>query len=158
MNILDTHNHKLRFTIDKDAPEKYMKRWKKFKSDCESGNNRHIVEQIKNNCKLHKNKNLPYLERVEGGMGGNNNRTDKQIRFRDYESWSKCPIYIDNDIIFDRIENSEIEKWTYSELDDIMYAFIKTANYNVKAEYIRGCIEMRNKNVYSDNYLDSDSD
>ena len=54
------------------------------KSDCESGNNRHIVEQIKNNCKLHKNKNLPYLERVEGGMGGNNNRTDKQIRFRDY--------------------------------------------------------------------------
>ena len=158
MNILDTHNHKLRFNIDKDVPEKYMKRWKKFKSDCESGNNRHIVEQIKNNCKLQQNKNLPYLDRCEGGMGGNNNRTDKQIRFRDYELWSKCPIYIDNDIIFDRIENSEIEKWTYSELDDIMYAFIKTANYNVKAEYIRGCIEMRNKNVYSDNYLDSDSD
>ena len=30
MNILETHNHKLRFNIDKDAPEKYMKRWKKF--------------------------------------------------------------------------------------------------------------------------------
>ena len=135
-----------------------MKKWKEFKSKCESGNNRHIVEQIKNYCKLQQNKNLPYLDRVEGGMGGNNNTSDKQIRFRDYTIWCNDPRYIDNDIIFDRIENTKIEKWTYSELDDIICAFIKTANYYVKAECINGCIEMINENAYSDKYLDSDSE
>ena len=146
MNILDTHIHKVRFYIDKDAPDKYMKNWDEFKLKCEYGDNKQIVEQIKSYCKLPQNKNIPYLNRKEGGMGGNNNIVHKQIRFRDYKLWSKSPRYNDSYIIFDRIENTDIEKWTYEELDDIIYGFIKTANYNIKAECVNGSIEMINEN------------
>ena len=158
MNILDTHIHKLRFYIDKDAPVNYMESWNEFKLKCEQGNNKQIVEQIKSYCKLPQNKNIPYLNRKEGGMGGNNNIINKQIRFRDCILWSKSPRYNDSDIIFDRIENTDIEKWTYEELDDIIYGFIKTVNYNIKAECVNGCIEMINENILSDYYLDSDSE
>ena len=46
----------LRFFIDKDAPKEYIKRWKEFKKKCESGKNKHIVDQIKSYCKLENNK------------------------------------------------------------------------------------------------------
>jgi hypothetical protein len=144
MNILDTHEHKLCFRIDANAPPDYMKRWKTFKQKCESGENELIVEQIKGYCKLKQNKNLPYLNRKEGGMGGGDNKINKQVRFRDYKLWSKLPKYIDNDIIIDRVYNTETEKWTYDELDDLIYAFIKTARYNVQADCVKGCIEMVN--------------
>jgi len=159
MNILDTHEHKLCFRIDKDAPPDYMKRWKTFKQKCESGENELIVEQIKGYCKLKQNKNLPYLNRKEGGMGGNNNIIHKQVRFRDYNLWSKLPKYIDNDIIIDMVYNTETEKWTYDELDDLIYAFIKTANYNVQAECVRGCIEMFSpKMLHDDEVYDCDEE
>lgn len=118
-----------------------MKRWKKFKYDCECSNNKHIVEQVKSQCKLEQNKLLPYLNRFEGGMGGDNNLIHKQIRFRDYYIWSQIPWCVDNDIVFDRIEDKEEDKWTYEELEDIIDAFIETANYNLKSECVRGHIE-----------------
>ena len=34
MNILNTHVHELIIYIDKDAPSKYMKLWKEFKTKC----------------------------------------------------------------------------------------------------------------------------
>lgn len=153
MNMLNTHNHRLVFCIDDDAPEEYIKRWNEFKLKCESGKNKHIVEQIKEYCKLETNKALPYLNRMEGGIGGDNNMTHKQLRFRNSIFGIKG-----NDIIFDQVINTDTEKWTYDELDDIIYAFIKTANYNVNADCVRGYIEMKNKSSDSDNYLDSDSD
>jgi hypothetical protein len=153
MNILNTHNHRLVFCIDDDAPEEYIKRWNEFKLKCESGKNKHIVEQIKEYCKLETNKAMPYLNRMEGGMGGDNNMIHKQLRFRNSIFGIKG-----NDIIFDQVINTDTEKWTYDELDDVIYAFIKTANYNVKADCVRGYIEMKNKTSDSDNYLDSDSD
>jgi hypothetical protein len=151
--MLNTHNHRLVFCIDDDAPEEYIKRWNEFKLKCESGKNKHIVEQIKEYCKLETNKALPYLNRMEGGIGGDNNMTHKQLRFRNSIFGIKG-----NDIIFDQVINTDTEKWTYDELDDIIYAFIKTANYNVNADCVRGYIEMKNKSSDSDNYLDSDSD
>ena len=36
-----------------------------FKIECESGNNRHIVEQIKEYSKLEKIKNIPYLKMLK---------------------------------------------------------------------------------------------
>jgi hypothetical protein len=90
---------------------------------------------------------------MEGGIGGDNNMTHKQLRFRNSIFGIKG-----NDIIFDQVINTDTEKWTYDELDDIIYAFIKTANYNVNADCVRGYIEMKNKSSDSDNYLDSDSD
>lgn len=157
MNIINTHEHRLVFSIDNDAPKEYIKKWKDFKLKCEEGEsglstpgpNKNILEQIKENCKLEENKKLPYLKRSEGGLGGDNNIENKQIRFR--ELWyNKLPMYVDNNIIFDQITNGKKELWTYDELDDIIYGFIKTANYIIGAECINGYIELKNWNSYKD--------
>ena len=54
---LDTeaYVYKLRISIDKDSPPDYMKRWLDFKNKCEGtggGENKHIVERIKQSCSL----------------------------------------------------------------------------------------------------------
>ena len=157
MNIINTHEHRLVFRIDNDAPNEYIKKWEEFKFNCECGescptpgSNKNILERMKEYCKLEENKKLPYLKRWEGGLGGNNNIENKQIRFRDYRLWSKLPNYVDNNIIFDQITNGKNELWTYEELDDIIYGFIKTANYFIGAECINGYIELKNRNGYKD--------
>jgi len=151
MKLLNTHVYKLRFSLDNDAPKEYIKRWDEFKYNCENSENEYIVEQIKSYSKL--NKKLPYLNRSEGGMGGDNNLVNKQIRFGFY--WGpndyRCR---DNDIMFDEIINTKKEKWTVKELDDLIYAFIKTANFNVKSNCVTGHIEMFNRNILCDSYLD----
>ena len=157
MDILNTHIHKLRFYMDKDAPSKYMKLWNDFKKKCENGENKHIVEQVKIKCNLIVNKDLHYLERAEGGFGGNNNLVNKQIKFRHQTPWKKYSD--DNDIILHEIISTDNDKWTYDELDDLLYAFIKTANFNVQADCVKGCIEMINKNIYWKDYcIESDNE
>ena len=163
MSILNTYIHKLVFRIDKDAPKEFVKRWQEFKLKCEGGENKHIVEQIKDYCKLEKNKKLPYLNRSEGGMGGDENLLHKQIRFRHIFMGQKLngidiSNYNDDDIVFNEIISTDSDKWTYEELDDLIYAFIKTSNYNVEADCVKGYIEMINENAYSDDYLNSDSE
>jgi hypothetical protein len=148
MNIFDTHRYKLRFSIVKYASEESHIKWQEFKNICESGNNKRIVEEVKDNCVLEQNKILPYLDRVEGGFGGNNNITNKQIRFR-AGFYSDYQLYKDNDIILNQIFSTETEKWTYEELDDLVSAFIKVVeDYIEEKEYIRGCIEMTNRKIY----------
>ena len=129
MNTINTHEHRLVFRIDNDAPKEYIKKWKDLKLKCEGGEsgpstpgpNKYILERMKEYCKLKQNKELPYLKRSEGGLGGDNNIENKQIRFRNYRLWSKLPRYVDNDIIFHQITNGKEELWTYEELDDIIY-------------------------------------
>ena len=147
----ESYIYKLRFSIDKDAPPNYMKRWLEFKNKCENGENRHIVEHVKELCLLQVNKNLPYLERCEGGMGGDDNKLNKQIRFRNGFRWSKIPSLYDNDIVMDEICNTETEKWTYEEMDDLLAAFIKVSEDYVNYEgcgCMRGCIEMTPQDIY----------
>lgn len=158
MNVLNTHIHELRFYIDKDVRLEYIKRWNEFKTKCENGENKHIVEQLKSYCRLNINKDLPYLKREEGGAGGNDNLANKQIRFRDYWSDKDYRYKRDNDIILHEITSTDNEKWTYDELDDLLRAFIKTANFNIKADCVNGCIGMFNKKMLSDYYLASDSE
>lgn len=147
MFILDTHIHKLIFRIDNNAPKKYMDRWNKLKYDCEQGDNKYIIETMKTYCKLEENKNIPYLEREEGGIGGNDNSLNKQIRFlRLYENFYQS--FNERDIILNQIYNTDTEKWTYRELDDLIFAFIKTFNFFVKEECVTGCIEMSNEDGY----------
>lgn len=154
MNILDTYSHKLIFNIDYNAPKKYKEKWNEFKLKCESGNNEYIVERMKHYCRLETNKNLPYLDRVEGGLGGNNNVIHKQIRFRSgsYSSYSKEY----TTIMLDQIISTDIEKWTYNELDDLIYAFIKTANYYMNEECVEGYIGMFNNKILNDSESDSE--
>ena len=86
-------------------------------------------------------------------MGGNSNILNKQIRFRYNINYPKefiMPNDRDNNIIFDQILNAGGEIWTYEELDDIIYGFIKTANEIIKAECVNGFIELKNKNGYDE--------
>ncbi len=152
MNILETHEHTLHFRIDSDAPTKYIERWKEIKRECENGNNQYLVEQIKNYCRIASNKTLPYLERCEGGLGGNNNMFDKQIRFR-----METSIKYDNNILL-YPSNTKTQKWTYDELDDIIRSFTIVLNDKMGSPCINGCIEMINKKAFNADYLDSDSD
>tara|TARA_B110000285_G_scaffold230235_1_gene296469 strand:- start:3148 stop:3615 length:468 start_codon:yes stop_codon:yes gene_type:complete len=155
MDIMNTHNHTLVFSINTDAPEEYMNRWIDLKYKCDTGHNRDIVENIKGYCKLECNKQLPYLNRAEGGLGGNDNNIDKQIRFRTdiTQEYKK-----ENDIVLGDIDCcTNVNKWTYQELDDLIYAFTKTANEYVEAECVDGYIKMISINTYNDNYLDSDT-
>lgn len=145
MFILESHNHSLIFRIDKDAPKDYINRWNRIKFDCEENDNKYIIEKMKTYCKLEQNKNLPYLE--QGGIA----TEGKQLRF--FRLYSKSINYNDKDIVLDQIINTNTEKWSYDELDDLIYAFTKTFNYFVKSECVNGVIEMSN-----DNYLDSDDE
>jgi len=160
MFILDTHTHKLRFRIDADAPVDYMNRWKKLKKDCESGDNAYVLEKMKTYCRLESNITIPHLQRAEGGIGGDSNIKNKQIRFRRHMKYMNLSRYKDNDIILDQVTNADdqTEKWTYQELDDIIRALIKTFNYFVESECVNGVIELINKESMSHNYLDSDDE
>jgi hypothetical protein len=152
----NTHMIHLRFKLDSDAPKEYINRWLKLKSICESGENKEIVEDWLENCQIESVKKLPYLNRCEGGIGGDNNVENKQIRFREKEpeySWK-----IDNDIVFDNIISGENEKWTLDELDDLIRGFRRIANKYVKSDCIKGCIEMIIKKSFNDNYLDNKDD
>ncbi len=160
MNILESYTHNLRFKIDSDAPKKYITMWKKIKQECEDGNNECIVEEIKQKCKIESNKQLSYLKRCEGGLCGDSNINNKQIRFQ-------CGILLNalnihNDILLN-VVNSETEKWTYSELDDIICAFIKVLNNKMKTNCVNGYIELIKININdciydSNSEVDSDSD
>ena len=155
MEIFDTHHCNLRIKLDRDAPEKYICKWKKIKKQCEDGENMDIVEEIKYYCKIESNKNLPYLNRIEGGMGGNNNKTDKQIRFR-HVMINSMSFYMNDDDIVLKVDNSDIEKWSIEELDDIIYGLIKTINKKFNTECVKGCIEFVDKKNDYDNYLEDE--
>ena len=152
MNIPDTHIVRLRFKIDNDAPTQYMNRWNTLKKDCEYNNdNELIVKEWLVICKNEEIRNLPYLNRSEGGIGNNNNKQNKQIRFRPYINI--LFFRSDNDIVFD-VSNTNEEKWSFDELDDLIYGFIKFSNKYVMADCIKGIIEMVNKNSIDDDYLE----
>ena len=74
---------------------------------------------------------------------------NKQIRFR-HNQISFGKISDDNDIILNEIISTDNEKWTYDELDDLLHAFIKTANFYVQADCVNGHIGMFNKNMLDD--------
>ena len=135
----DTHMIQLRFKIDSNLPQEYINRWLNLKSICESGENKEIVKDWLYNCKLQSVKNMPYLNRCEGGIGGDNNHINKQLRFREKAFYS---MYINNDIVIDNIISGENEKWVLEELDDLIRGFRRIANNYVGADCIKGCIEM----------------
>jgi len=138
---ISTHEYRLRFSISKTASTQTMQSWMELKTLCESGRNKEIVLQIKEMCQLEQNQNLPYLNRVEGGLGWDNNRENKEIRFV-HGFFAKFSDWFDNDIIMDNIFDTEIDTWSYEELDDLTNAFVETAESYCPNAKIRGCIEM----------------
>jgi len=146
MNIPETHISTLRFKIYSNAPKECLQKWKELKDICEYNNNnenKKIVKDWLSFCNNEKIKEMPYLNRCEGGIGGDNNIKHKQMRFRQYIYLNK-----DNDIIFDQIYNTIDEKWTFEEFDDLILGFIKYANNYIKGNYVDGVIELINKELY----------
>ena len=139
MLIPDTHIIKIRFKIyNNTLPNK----WIELKKMCENWDNKKIIFELLSYCKLDSVKNLPYLNRCEGGIGGDNNLINKQIRFRKYNSIMELPGYKDNNIIF-YIINTTTEQWTFNELNDIMCAFsIYANNYCGINNSIDACLEI----------------
>lgn len=157
MYLINRYHHELKFYIDLYAPPDYINRWNTLKKICEEGDVKDIIKDTISYCKLEQNKNLPYLKRCEGGIGGDDNIINKQIRFRhisisnNYYNNSPYKINEDQYICFCDIRNTDFEKWTYEELDDIIDGFVKMANNYVGENCINGHIEMFNKkNDYSD--------
>lgn len=147
MNISDTHYVRLIFTIDPYVTKPYIDIWNALKKECEYNNsNQEIVKEWLSMCKKKDVCNLPYLDCSEGGIGGSN----KQIRFRPF--YSDISGFRDNYIVFD-VQNSNEEKWTFDELDDLIYGFVKYSNEYVIKDCIQGVIEFVNKNNFDDNYL-----
>jgi hypothetical protein len=52
--------------------------------------------------------------------------------------------------IFD-VQNSNEEKWTLYELDDLIYGFVKYSSEYVIKDCIEGVIEFVNRNIFDDN-------
>lgn len=42
--------------------------------------------------------------------------------------------------------NTDTEKWSYEELDDLIYGLTKTFNFFMEAECVNGVIEISNDN------------
>lgn len=153
MKTTDRYNHVLRFRIGHLVPKKYIDDWTKLKSKCEGEYtdtvtwNKKFVHKILFHCKNPSNKNLPYLKRVEGGLGGDNNYQHKQIHFR----FNPSSLKLDNDIVL-KVYNSESgnECWTWEELDDIIQSFSKVLSLETGIYGIEGCIEMTNDNMLVD--------
>tara|TARA_R110002049_G_scaffold1641_3_gene12465 strand:+ start:30217 stop:30720 length:504 start_codon:yes stop_codon:yes gene_type:complete len=136
--LLFTRN--LRFRIETNAPAKWQEKWKKFKKRCENGDNESLIEDVKTRCKLEKLKTMPYLKRAEGGLGGNDNMINKQLRFR-FDPNADGLLYLDNDVVLNIIDTN-VEKWSYEELYDIIRAFTKVIKNIMWGKCVTGCIEL----------------
>ena len=146
MNIPDTHYVRLIFRIDEYVTKPYTNIWNALKKECEYNNaNEEIVKEWLSMCKTETVCNLPYLNCSEGGIGY---FKTKQIRFRPF--YSDISGFRDNYIVFD-VQNSNEEKWTLYELDDLIYGFVKYSSEYVIKDCIEGVIEFVNRNIFDDN-------
>lgn len=70
---------------------------------------------------IESNKELPILDRCEGGLGGDNNIKNKQIRgiFQNPQPFPNN----EKEIIFNVYNADEDDEWSFEELKDIINAF-----------------------------------
>lgn len=108
------------------------------------------IEQWLCNCKLESNRNLPLLDRVERGIGGDDS-TDKQIRFR---FLYRSMVEKDHDIIMNVTPSVGKLNWTLAQLDDLVYGFIKTMSDYIETGAVDGCIQLTNETIGCSDYLD----
>ena len=154
------NNMIIRFKLDNDAPEDFIKKWVELKIKCESRDDtsyKEIIEQWLKHCKIKSNKLLPFLDRHELGIGGDDNIIKKQLRFRNL---SNKQLFDDPYIIIDEIYSTDNEKWNYEELHDLINAFkIYADNYINADSCINGFIEFNisSKFNYQDNSPDDDN-
>jgi len=77
--LSDKYSYSLVFKINKNSPDEIISKWKDIKEMCESGCNENIVIEWLKKCDKESIKNLPYLNRSEGGIGGEDNELNRQM-------------------------------------------------------------------------------
>ena len=112
------------FRIDISASYDYVKRWNEFKLKC-IHQDQDIIEQIKNNCELDDNRIL-------------DNNLEDTCNYMGNDDYSYLRI---NDIILNEVIATDSNKWTHEEMDDLINAFVITANNYVQGTYVNGYIK-----------------
>ncbi len=157
MNI-NNFNIRLEFELLRCAPKEYQTKWLKLKNQLEwcditTEDRDNLLNSVINYCKIETNKNLPILKRVEGGLGGDSNIDNKQLRFyhdlttlNNKFKWPNSS-KLSNTIIIDIFNsNNNDEIWTLEELSDLVDSFSKTfSDYMEEEDCIEGKITLTNK-------------
>lgn len=133
----------LRFVLHADSPPTARRKWKTLRSllhtdfrarECDDERQQQKRQQFVSDwvqhCTLESNRLLPFLNRVECGIGNTNNSTSKQLRFKKFYSYEmiRTP---DDTIVINQILNGDDgtgEQWNASELADLMNAFCRSAS------------------------------
>ena len=123
--------YKFRFVLNTNLKNFYYPQWINWKDKVE---NSHLIsrntyfeltENWKSNCLVHSNKYIPVLTDNKGGLGYNGLYKKKILFEKNLNQITSFPDESNNDIVMDII-NTEKEKWSFGELEDLMQAFIKT--------------------------------
>jgi hypothetical protein len=148
MNIPSIDNFSIKFTIkNNNIPIGFLNKWIELKNIFENDNfqlNETLISTWLKQCELESNKNLPYLNRANHGIGGNNNSLNKQIRFMEYKQqkyYTRIRKINKYTIFIPYVYNTENEKWKHEELDDLINAFIKFASGYTNINNINGCLK-----------------
>ena len=137
------------FVLDEDAPPHFRQKWGQLRSLLHSHTEdavfamqrkqKKVISDWLCHCELETNRGLPFLDRLECGIGRNNNCTSKQLRFLKPKHSLRTT---DEAIVIDQILNSGdglSEMWDHSELSDIIQAFCHYASGFVGA-YAADCV------------------
>lgn len=143
--LLDDYEYSLNFSLSEYSMKESKKKWNILKTNCENGNNESFVNEMISTCK-----SLTFTNSLEGGI---EYITKKACRFR----YSLTNDYDDNNIILRYFTNSISDKWTYTELDNLISLFEKVANKYIGGVYVTGSIVMIKKDRILDDQ-DTDSD
>lgn len=156
MNTPDNYLYQLKFELNPYTPDLFKSQWFYIKYLTEYGiidnyNFIILLEFMKNNFNLESNKNLIICDSLAGGFTSQSNSFNKYFNFRlNYND-----IHDDNIII--NIYNSFTEKWTFQELDDIIFSFIISIQSFINSNYISYSIIIKNINLTFNNnqYIDN---
>lgn len=135
------------FCLPDNSDKNDIKQWGKLKKHFNSIDHiDNIVMEIRDFCQMESNKKLPILRCAEGGLGGDDNKIHKQIRFTNWD-------VLDEYLVMD-IYNTDFEKWTYKELGDLINAFKRMADNRLDGSCIESYMEIKNYKFLDDSFCD----
>lgn len=121
----------IHFYLHKDTPPEYQKYWNEVLAmiDGYGPDRNEELNFWQSFMKLDSNKRLPILNRSEGGLGGDNNKTDKQIRFSEdnhsrFDEFDLLNISKFKPIVMDvRASYDGVKTWNLAEIRDLEDSF-----------------------------------
>jgi len=136
MNEVEYHvPFTLRFSLSEYSPLDAKEKWSELKEKCENGNNESITNEWISFCDPNINKSLSFINSLTGGI---RKIGKKSCHYR--YSFQEIDEVRDDDIVIRYFTNIPTCKWTYTELDDLIFAFEKMANARIGGDYVSGSI------------------